>query len=511
MSDREQLGDEAAGQQRSTDLRPGTRPAPALETPGREAPGQVRDRARARAAEAGPDGGAPWAPEADRLSVLAAALEREPDDPAATDVRRDEAERAGHMAHLGAIWADLAAGESGRRYDAILQRLLTPDQYRRLQSEDARATLYRQVRNAELAGHPAGRLLGQAAGLRPLDDDPHRGPAGDIARVLHYRIRQEIAGDPAPRPAPFAERTPPAGDPEVREYLRQLAAALDARTAELGRRAALRPPPWALDRLGPVPADPRDRAGWSRRAGTVQAYREQYGYADPARPIGREPAALEARAAWHAAAAALGTSPDGLGLAAATDGELHARRARYERELAWAPPHVGAQLRATALARREHQAEAVLTRARANTTDPGRRAAAETRAAGHEHQAAILARRQELLEQIDAQRARWHAGTEEAREQAAQATAELRRRHPDAGPLPYRDPHHRDDPAPAGPDGVARPAGRPEPTPAELAALSFPPGPPRLRAPGPGRPGQQPPRRRPRPGPSGRDGPSPSR
>ncbi len=529
-TDRE-LGDEAAGQQRSTDLRPGTRPAPALETPGREAPEQIRDRARARAAAPGPDGaGAPWAPEADRLSVLAAALEREPAEPTATDARRDEAERAGHMAHLGAIWADLAAGESGRRYDAILQRLLTPDQYRRLLSEDARATLYRQVRNAELAGHPAARLLGQAAGLRPLHDDPHRGPAGDIARVLHYRIRQEIAGDPVPRPAPFAERTPPAGDPEVREYLRQLAAALDARTAELGRRAARRPPPWALDRLGPVPADPRDRAGWSRRAGAVQAYREQYGYAVPVRPIGREPAAPEARAAWHAAAAALGTSPAGLGLAAATDGELHARRARYERELAWAPPHVGGQLRATALARREHQAEAVLTRARANTTAPGARAAAEARAVGHEHQAATLARRQELLERIDAQRARWHAETEEAREQAAQATAELRRRHPDAGPLPYRDPHHRDDPAPAGPDGAARPAGppdgpapgpppgpearppagRPEPTPAELAALSFPPGPPRLRAPGPSRHGQQPPRRRP-PEPPGRDGPSPAR
>jgi hypothetical protein len=171
---------------------------------------------------------------------------------------------------------------------------------------------------------------------------------------------------------------------------------------------------------------------------------------------------------------------------------------------------------ATALARREHQAEAVLTRARANTTAPAGRAAAEARAATHEHQAAILARQQELLEQIDAQRARWHAGTEEAREQAAQATAELRRRHPGASPLPYRDPHRRDDPAPAPPrpagppDGPAPgpppgpearpPAGRPEPTPAELAALSFPPGrrasgPPARAGPGSGRRGGRPARR----------------
>jgi hypothetical protein len=520
-----ELGDETAGQQRSTDLRPGTRPAPALETPGRETPEQVRDTARARAAEPGPDGaGAPWAPEADRLSVLAAALEREPDDPTALDARRDEAERAGHMAHLGAIWADLAAEESGRRYDAILRRLLTADQYRRLQAEDARATLHRQVRNAELAGIPPARLLARAVALRPLDDDPHRGPAGDIARVLHYRIDQEIAGDPAPRPATFTERTPTAADPDVGEYLRRLGAALDARTAELGRRAALRPPRWALGRLGPVPAGPGDRAEWSRRAGVVQAYREQYGHADPARPIGREPAAPEARAAWHAAAAALGTDPARLSLAAATDGELHARRARYERELAWAPPHVGDRLRATALARREHQAEAVIARARANTADPGARAAAEARARAHEQQAALLARRQGLLEQIDAERARWHNETEQARDDAFRATAELRRRHPDAGPLSYRDPRHRDDPAseaarppgppggpaprpPDGPPGPA-PGGRPEPTPAELAARSFPPGPPRPRRPGPPRPGRQPARRPPEP--PGRDDPSPS-
>ena len=282
-----------------------------------------------------------------------------------------------------------------------------------------------------------------------------------------------------PRPAPFAERTPPAGDPEVREYLRQLAAALDARTAELGRRAARRPPPWALDRLGPVPADPRDRAGWSRRAGVVQAYREQYGYADPARPIGREPAAPEARAAWHAAAAALGTSPDGLGLAAATDGELHARRARYERELAWAPPHVGGQLRATALARREHQAEAVLTRARANTTDPGRRAAAEARAG---------------RPRAPGRHPRPPAGTPRTDRRPARPLARRNRGSPRAGrpgnrraapPPPRRRPAPLPRPAPprrprARRAGRRRPRGR--------APTAAAPGRPRARKPGP-RPG----------------------
>ena len=497
-TDRE-LGDEAAGQQRSTDLRPGTRPAPALETPGREAPEQIRDRARARAAAPGPDGaGAPWAPEADRLSVLAAALEREPAEPTATDARRDEAERAGHMAHLGAIWADLAAGESGRRYDAILQRLLTPDEYRRLLSEDARATLYRQVRNAELAGAPRrpaarpGRRAAAAARRpaprprrrhRPRPALPH--PPGDRRR-------------PVPRPGPFAERTPPAGDPEVREYLRQLAAALDARTAELGRRAARLPRRGRWTGSAPSPRTPGTAPGGPAAQARSRPTASSTGTPTPFRPIGREPAAPEARAAWHAAAAALGTSPAGLGLAAATDGELHARRARYERELAWAPPHVGGQLRATALARREHQAEAVLTRARANTTAPGARAAAEARAVGHEHQAATLARRQELLERIDAQRARWHAETEEAREQAAQATAELRRRHPDACRPPTATRTTATTPRPPGRTAPpARPvtrhgrAARPRPAtgPARSSTTARPPARPgRPTAPLPGRP-----------------------
>jgi hypothetical protein len=486
------LGDDAAGQRRATDLRPGTRPAPALDTPGRDVPEPWPGHARATGPGPGADAAAPWAPEADRLSVLAAALEREETEPTAIDARRDDAARAGHMAHLGAIWADLAAEETGRRCDAVLRRLLTPDQHVRYLAEDARSTLHRQVRTAELAGHPAERLLARAAGLRPLDDDPHRGPAGDISRVLHSRIR-ELAGDPVPRPATFAARTPTSADPETGRYLRQLAAALDARAAELGRRAAARPPGWALARLGPVPAAPAGRDGWIRRAGAVAAYREEHGHADPGSPIGREPASPEARAAWHAAAAALGADPRGL--TAASDGDLHALRAAYERALAWAPPHVGEQLRATALARREHQTEAILARARANAaTGPGREQA-EHRAAAWEDAAARLAAREPILAEADARRARWHAETAQVRDDADRATAELYRRGRPAGP--YRDPHHHVDPAggPGRPEAGPRPArlGRPGLAAAGLAAASFPVDPRTGRLPGPRPPAARPP------------------
>lgn len=51
------------------------------------------------------------------------------------------------------------------------------------------------------------------------------------------------------------------------------------------------------------------------------------------------------RADWHAARAALGITREQAGITAASTGELWARRARYERELTWAPPHVGDDLR----------------------------------------------------------------------------------------------------------------------------------------------------------------------
>ena len=420
-------------------MRPGTRTAPALDEPGRDAPESLRATAAGRA-----DRSAPWAPEADRFSVLAEVLERDDAEPTARDTRLDEAERAGHMAHMGAIWADLAAEESGRRYDAILARTLTPGQYQRYQAEEARSTLHRQVRTAELAGHDPEALLPRAVAIRSLDDDDHRGAAQEIAEVLHWRIEHEMIGRPVPRPATYADRTPPVpGDPARAVALLDLAERLDERAADLGARTALRPPRWALDRLGPVPDDPAGRREWARRAAPVAAYREQFGYADPVRPIGREPAAPEARAAWRAAAEALGRDPAEAELTGATDGALWARRERYERELAWAPPHVGPSLRSTIHARREHEAEAVLARARAGAGEGAGRDRASDRAAAHQRLAAELRAREELLTEIDTQRARWHAETEQARDAADAATAELRRRRGTTAPLPYRDPHHR--------------------------------------------------------------------
>jgi hypothetical protein len=444
------------GPSRSADLRPGTGPAAPLATqkpPGEDTQDDGEEIPANEASVTATAGAGrqeqrqPWAPAADRFSVLIAALEREQAEVPALEVLRDEIARAGHLAHLGAIWADLAAEESGRRYDATLQRLLSGEQYQRYAAADARNTLHRLVRSAELAGHNPDTLLAQAVRMRSLDDAPGRGPADDIAKVLHSRVR-ETAGDPVPRPASYTERTPPAADPEIGRYLRELARLMDERAAELGDRAAADPPAWALDPLGPVPGDPVARAEWSRRAGVVAAYREQYGRTDPADAIGREPAAPEARADWHAAYAALGKPAAQRAVSGAATGDLWARRARYEREMAWAPPHVGEQLRQAAHARREHATEATLTRARAQAAAGPERGELRARAQANEQLAETLATRERVLSGIDAQRARWHEATAQAREDAQEATTELRRRFPDAGSLPLRDPHQRQEPEP---------------------------------------------------------------
>jgi len=436
---------------RTADLRSGTGPASQVSTQQTPADGSGSDDVGGAEPGLGAGGRAtgaiaprpqarePWAPPEDRLSVLIAALERDEADLPALDVLRDELARAGHLAHLGAIWADLADQESARRYDAALRQALSVDDYRRYEAEDARATLHRQVRSAELAGHDPDELLAQAVQLRPLDDAPGVGRADDIAKVLHSRVR-EIAGDPAPRLATYAERTPEVTDLRVRRYLRELARLMDERTAELGDSSAADPPAWALDHLGTVPAEPLERQAWSSRAGTVAAYRERYGRTDPRDPIGREPAAPEARADWHAARAALSIPARQRAVAGASTGELWARRARYEREIEWAPPHVGAELRATALARREHATEATLARAQAQAAAGDQRADLLARAQAHQQLADSLDLREAVLSDVDTQRGRWHDATAQARAEAQEATAELRRRAPDAGPLPLHDP-----------------------------------------------------------------------
>jgi hypothetical protein len=197
--------------------------------------------------------------------------------------------------------------------------------------------------------------------------------------VLHGRVSR-ITGVPEPRAvASYADRTPVIEDPEAYRFARELATAMDQRVSLLGNRVAMDRPVWALRYLGEVPTDPVGRAEWTGRAGVAAAYREERGYADEIEAIGPAPerGSLEQRASWHAAYVALELPDEGREAAAASDGELWARRAAYERDALWAPPYVADELRGAHIAEDTYRADAVLAWHRADAAaDEAERTAA---------------------------------------------------------------------------------------------------------------------------------------
>jgi hypothetical protein len=204
---------------------------------------------------------------------------------------------------------------------------------------------------------------------------------------------------------------------------------MDVRQNVLGLEALERTPAWIGEKIGAPPAEEFERGVWAARAGTVLGYRELYGVVDEADPLGPEPSrqSPEQRAAWFAAHDALtGQNPGQV--SKAKFGELWSTRARYERELAWAPPYVADELQRVSTGARTLAQEAVRLRAQAAAANGPERVKLERKADAQQAMAGTLARRQALLEEVHAARARWHESSTDLRMEALRADAELRRR-----------------------------------------------------------------------------------
>ena len=338
---------------RAADISPEPRPAPSLEDPA-NSPGRAA------------------APH--RLAVLADVLERQQTARTATETMRRELERAASLATLAPIWADVTRTHATRRYEKTIRSLLAAEDWqqyragRRAGDADAPAAR-RRPRRARRRGGAAPRAGG--TGLR-------RGP--ERRRRFCTAGSARITGTPEPQAASgYADRTPAIEDPEGAQVRRELATAMDERVSLLGNRVAMDRPVWALRYLGEVPADPVERAEWTRRAGAAAAYREERGYADETEAIGPAPerGSPEQRASWHAAYVALELPDEGREVAAATDGELWARRAAYERDAMWAPPYVADELRDAHIAEDTYRADAVLAWHRADAAADRDRTGAE--------------------------------------------------------------------------------------------------------------------------------------
>jgi hypothetical protein len=407
---------------RVADPAPGTRPAPELE---RHERNRQEREGYLPAQRPAPQGGRdPREP----IAVLADILDRDGAQLSATETRQRNLANADHLAVLGAIWAAETRHARDARYRDLVMAALPPG-YRQELSPQAR-WLYRTLRSAELAGLDPAEVARSAIESRDLAG------ARDIAAVIDARIRQRVYPLLSRPQGPWARRVPQLPDPGRQAYLAEIAAMMDGRKQRLGEHAAQTAPAWAVKALGTVPEDQAARQDWERKAASIGAYREMYGYQHPADPIGPEPGhdSLDQRAAWHEAFLALDVA-DGPDVRGMPDGRLWLIRDTYAAETCWAPRHVGKELRLVRLGAANAELDAIRADAEA---DAARKAGDHERAGRHEFWAAsyrAMRGRYQAQEQIFAQtmadRAEWEHATEHTRHLAVAADAELRRRHPD--------------------------------------------------------------------------------
>lgn len=384
---------------------------------------------------------------ADYMGVLTDVLERERDHRTATEVLADETDHGESLLALGVVWSGV--GAEYRRdvnTDRLLHRL-GPEATEALLDEPGFGRLLRAMHEVEIDGHDPDALLDHVVGRSELSS------ARSMSDVLRWRLRQAAEERVAePQGSTWADRTP-RGDDEIAGYLAGVAAEMDRRQERLGELAAAESPPWAQQHLGDVPDDPLERAEWCQRAGAVAAYHELY--APQRDDLGPAPSREnpEARGAWVRAYEALG-APEALrDYRAATDEELKALVAAYEREETWAPPHVADVLRETRQRIADYATRAELAEAEARVAPTvEERADLTQRADAHRAFVAWQRERAEQLETVYGARGRWHEETAEAREKANHAQRELADREPPAEE-PSRD---RESAVPAAPSPAAQ-------------------------------------------------------
>ncbi len=406
---------------RPADPVPGTRTAPELARYRRLRAERAGDPAPATFPSADPDPREP-------VAVLGDVLTRDEAQEAALDVLWRELGDADHLARLHPIWQGETLPARQEAWRAAI-RAAMPAEYRGARLDGGTATwLWRTLRAVEAAGKDAVQVAAAAIRSAPLTG------AREVAAVIDARIRKGT-GPLTPGPwQPWAQRVPHLADPGRRQFVAELAEAMDTRRARIGEHAAQTAPAWAVNALGPVPENPIDRLEWTEQASAVGAYRELYGIDSETRPVGPEPVnSPEARHAWMAAYSAL-LRQDPSGLETLPDSALLLRRAQYQAETAWAPPYPGEELRQVRMAQLDmadrqvrHDAEAAAARARGDQTAAAKRAdlADSARTASK-----FYASRAELDEQLEAARQEWAAHTAPMRLQAVQADALLRSRHP---------------------------------------------------------------------------------
>jgi len=369
----------------------------------------------------------------DPVTVIAAAFELAQPEQSALATAAESTAEAESIHTPGELFVDgceqATAGRTARWLDQLVDTgHLTPAQRTQLAAEDGATTLNRVLRQAELAGHNPRQVLHDAVTSRKLAG------ARQLTNVIHHRISGSVTLDPTGDR--HADWIPTVADPAWRDYLTELAAAADTRRDQLARQVADQEPQWAVEALGRVPADDREREEWMQRAGAVAAHRELTGHDDQTTAIGAAPKAgqIEAHASWRGAWHALGRPEADRAEAELSDGQLLIRIRAYQREQNWAPPYVANELAGTRQAADRHRATATLRRHAAETTsDAEHRARLEREATETEALTTLLDRQAAQLAEADNARGHWYAHTAATRAAADRAQAELAQRRATRG------------------------------------------------------------------------------
>jgi hypothetical protein len=411
------------------DPQPVSRPAPELR--------RLRDVEQQRQGQQ-----APRSPQGDLdegVAVLADVLARDATDLSATEYRARDWSNADHLGLLHAIWMDLTERADAERFRPLVRSALADSWGIRDGGLDSPAArwLYRTMRAAELAGADPAETLREAVESRDLAG------ARDIPAVIDARMRRSVNAM-TPRPADrWADRVPEVADPEIREYLAELATLMDERRDRIGQHAAEHQPAWAIKALGRVPDDAGERDRWQQRASAVGGYRELFGYDDDRQAIGPEPIAdhPDKRALWHDASRALGPVGE-TDLRNRADGSLWLIRDLYQAETGWAPKHVGRELGYVRASAEDACLEVIRSQAEAEAAE---KAGHCELAARHEQQAersrlqeSAYRTQESILAGLMEDRRAWEAATEPQRRLAVAADAELRRRNPQMRIEPLR-------------------------------------------------------------------------
>jgi len=383
--------------------------------------------------------------------VLGEILRRSGGERSAVAEQRAQLDASQSLARLGSAWTAAIARQHEYEERDGVAAVLGAGRMARLDADPAAPAFWAQVAATKRDGIDHLDALKSTLAGREVDS------ATDLVPLLVWRLsgQRHMAWEPARRPGVTADVDAVAGEtylerspaPEslapaslrtntLDAYARQLAAAMDERVAELGRRAALQAPEWATRHLGAVPLPGTSaREEWEAKAGRVAGYREQYVttvHINVDDPVGPAPSGLhspERRTDWLLATRALGLEVRRIDdVSKCPDAELRRAVERWEHTASQAPAYVRHEL--SEVRRNARQMRSRLVRLEAISrpdSEASRKRLDAERAKVDEAEAYV-----ETLNRMHNKRAQWFEESAVVRSTAREAAAELECRYPGA-------------------------------------------------------------------------------